>query len=76
MKPVRLEPTLENLALAVDLFCASIETGTLPSINSPCHHMARWLVDDSGMKTSRKRTRLKHRKPKVDWMDEATKRKP
>lgn len=64
MKPVRLEPTLENLTLAVDLFCASIETKTLPSINSPCHHMARWLVDDSGMKTNRKRTRLKHRKPK------------
>ena len=64
MKPVRLEPTLENLALAVDLFCASIETGTLPSIDSPCHHMARWLVDDSGMKIARKRTRLKHRKPK------------
>lgn len=64
MKPVRLEPTLENLALAVDLFCASIETGTLPSIDSPYHHMARWLVDDFGMKTSRKRTRLKHRKPK------------
>jgi hypothetical protein len=76
MKPVRLEPTPENLALAVDLFCASIETGTLPGINSPCHHMARWLVDDSGMKTSRKRTRLKCRKPKVDWMDEVTKIEP
>jgi hypothetical protein len=72
MKPVRLEPTLENLALAVDLFCASIETKTLPSINSPCHHMVRWLVDDNGTKTSRKKTRLKHRKPKVDWMDEVT----
>jgi hypothetical protein len=64
MNPIRLEPTPENLALAADLFCASIETKTLPSINSPFHHMVRWLVDDSGMKTGRKKTRLKHRKPK------------
>lgn len=75
MKPVRLEPTLENLALAVDLFCACVETRTLPSANSPYHHMARWLVDDSGWKSQRKKTRLKHRKPKVDWAIEPKKRK-
>ena len=74
MKPIRLEPTLENFVVMTDLLCACIESGLVPDINSPCHHMARWLVDDSGMKTSRKRTRLKHRKPKVDWMDEPTKR--
>lgn len=60
---VRLRPTKGNLVVMVDLLCALIETGIMPSINSPLHHTARWLVDDSGHKPSRRRTRLKHRKP-------------
>ncbi len=61
---VRIKPTPENLALMVDIFCASIESGILPAVNSPVHHAARWLVDDSGHKHKRIRTRLKHLKPK------------
>ena len=62
---VRIKPTAENLAIMVDIFCAIIETGILPSVNSPVHHTARWLVDDTGHKPKRIRSRLKHRKPKV-----------
>lgn len=60
---VRLPPTPENLALMVDILCAAIETRTLPAVNSPCHHTARWLVDDSSHKPKRQRTRLQYRKP-------------
>ena len=60
---VRLRPTKDNLALMVDMFCAMIEARSLPVINSPAHHAARWLVNDSGLKSKRRRTRLKHRKP-------------
>jgi hypothetical protein len=63
---VRLQPTRDNLVIMVDLFCAIIETQIMPSVNSPLHHTARWLVDDyCGHKPKRKRTRLKHRKPRA-----------
>jgi hypothetical protein len=47
-----------KLVLMVDLFCAVIETGFLPTHGSPCHRMARALVESSGMKPKRKRRRL------------------
>jgi hypothetical protein len=46
----------QELVLMVDVFCACIETGVLPLQNSPCHKLARKLVDKSGMKPKRKRT--------------------
>jgi hypothetical protein len=62
---VRLPASRENLIVMVDLLCAIIEMQVLPSINSPLHHTARWLVDDAGLKPKRRRTRLRHRKPNV-----------
>ena len=47
-----------DLVLMVDVFCACIETGILPTHGSPCHRRARKLVDDSGMAPERKRRRL------------------
>lgn len=61
----RLDPTPENMALMIDTFCAGIEHGIWPVPNSEVHHMARWLVADSGFQFRRKRTRLKHRRPRI-----------
>lgn len=63
--PIRLPANRENLVVMLDLFCSCIETRLFPSINSDAHRMLRWLVDDSGHKPKRKRTRLKHRKPEI-----------
>jgi hypothetical protein len=60
---VRLPASRENLIVMVDMLCSIIEMRVLPSINSPLHHTARWLVDDAGWKPKRQRTRLRHRKP-------------
>ena len=51
----------DDLAFMVDVFAACIETGIMPTHGSPCHRLARKLVDESGMKPKRKRRRL----PKV-----------
>ena len=56
----------EEYVLMVDVFCACIETKTLPAINSPCHLKAREFVDKSGFKFKRKRTPL----PKVKEVKE------
>jgi len=47
-----------DLVLMVDVFCACIETGCVPSHGSRCHRLARRLVDASGIKPKRKRRRL------------------
>ena len=47
-----------DLVLMIDVFCACIETGTLPKHGSPCHRLARRLVKDSGRQPKRKRKRL------------------
>jgi hypothetical protein len=47
-----------DMVLMVDVFAASIEAGILPAFGSPCHRLARKLVDLSGMKPKRKRRRL------------------
>jgi hypothetical protein len=47
-----------DLVMMVDTFCACIETRVMPSHGSPCHRLARKLVDESGMKPKRKRRRL------------------
>lgn len=52
-------PTYHELSLMVDIFCACIETRTLPTHSSPCHHEARDMVRRSGFEFKRHRTRLK-----------------
>jgi len=66
MKPfaARLEPTRENFLVMLDLLCALIEAGIIPAKNSPLHHSARWLVDDAGHKSNRRKTRLSKNKPR------------
>jgi hypothetical protein len=49
---------LREMVLAVDVFCACIETGLFPTHGSPCHRKARELVDKSGCKPVRHRRRL------------------
>jgi hypothetical protein len=49
---------LHDVALMVDMFCACIETRTLPAIGSPCHRKARQLVDSSGLNSDRVKTSL------------------
>ena len=44
-----------DLVLMTDVFCACIESGVLPKIESPCHFLARRLVAESGFKFKRKR---------------------
>ena len=51
-----------ELVLMVDVFAASIEAGLLPKHGSPCHRMARKLVDESGIRPQRRRRRL----PKIE----------
>lgn len=48
----------KDLILMVDVFCASIETGIMPQLGSPCHRLARRLVARSGWVPKRKRVRL------------------
>jgi len=57
-KPSPRDVLFCQLVLMVDVFAACIETGVLPSHGSPCHRLARGLVDKSGMKPKRKRRRL------------------
>jgi hypothetical protein len=64
MKNVRLTPNRKAFLAMLDLFCAVTETRLLPAVNSPLHHTLRWLVDDAGHKSRRRKTRLKHRKPR------------
>ena len=54
-----------ELVLMVDVFAASIEAGILPTHGSPCHRMARKLVDESGIRPQRRRRRL----PKIVTKD-------
>ena len=54
-----------ELVLMVDVFAASIEAGILPTHGSPCHRMARKLVDESGIRPKRRRRRL----PKIETKD-------
>lgn len=58
MKPKPNHDLYADLVLMVDLFCACIETVVRPTHGSPCHRLARALVDKSGMKPKRKRRRL------------------
>ena len=48
----------EAMALMVDIFCACIETKTLPAFGSECHRKARNLVAISGYNFKRRRKRL------------------
>lgn len=48
----------KDLILACDLFAASIETQTMPAINSPLHQLLRKLVNESGWIPKRERTNL------------------
>jgi len=61
---VRIEASRGALITMVDLLCSIIETRVLPAVNSPLHHSARWLVDDSGWRPKRVRSRLAYRKPR------------
>jgi hypothetical protein len=49
---------VRELILMVDVFCACIETGLFPTHGSPCHRMARKLVESSGQKPRRRRRKL------------------
>lgn len=44
--------------LMIDVFCACIETGILPKPDSECHRKARELVDASGWRPKRKRSKI------------------
>ena len=55
---VPLDCLVRELILMVDVFCACIETGVFPTHGSPCHRMARKLVESSGQKPRRKRRKL------------------
>ena len=50
--------TKADLVLALDVFCACIETGILPAHGSEYHRKARELVRKSGCQPKRKRRRL------------------
>ena len=51
-------PQYRDLVLFVDMFCASVESGMIPMIGSPCHRMMRNMVDESGCRPVRRRMRL------------------
>jgi hypothetical protein len=50
--------TFADMVLMVDVFAASIEAGIMPAFGSPCHRLARKLVEQSGMMPKRRRRRL------------------
>jgi hypothetical protein len=50
--------TFADMVLMVDVFNTCIEAGIMPAVGSPCHRLARKLVEQSGMMPKRKRRRL------------------
>lgn len=48
----------KDIVLMLDVFCACIESKIIPAKNSPCHRKCRELINKSGIKFKRQRSKF------------------
>lgn len=48
----------KDIVLMLDVFCACIESKIAPAKDSPCHRKCRELIDKSGIKFKRQRSKF------------------